>query len=242
MNYAIIWEITIWVAGRQLHPIVALCDMPKLGVKKGDWGGFIEDTSNLQENAWVAERAMVWGSAVVSGNALIYGDARIFGNAKIRGNAKVGGFTEIFGDSIVEDNANIHNTVCTWKDFGTCGNLIMAYRDAEVEATWKHIIIKDEAHVFGDADITDNVILQKKASVGGKLKLYGNCTIEKPCHYEIVKTNSGAARKVIYTAKVFNLEKAEVKDKSIKYEVPITISNKKESKDLLTSPAFVAAV
>ena len=62
-----------------LKQIRAVRDIPKIGVKKGDVGGFVKSFGNLSQS----------GDAWVSGNAEVYGDAEVSGNAKVSGDAKV---------------------------------------------------------------------------------------------------------------------------------------------------------
>lgn len=49
----------------ELRRIRATRDLPHHGVKAGDLGGFIEDTSCLRGDAWVADEAIVHSPAVV---------------------------------------------------------------------------------------------------------------------------------------------------------------------------------
>ena len=101
------------------HRIVALRDIPRYNVKKGDLGGFVESERNFSqdgdawvgENAWVcdnalvSENAFVSGNALVSGNARVYGYAQIYGNAYVYENSRVCGNTLVFGDSFVGGNS-----------------------------------------------------------------------------------------------------------------------------------------
>jgi hypothetical protein len=56
-----------------LHQIEALIDIPSIGVRKGDRGGYIEKEANLSQE----------------GNAWVYGDARVYDNAWVCGDALV---------------------------------------------------------------------------------------------------------------------------------------------------------
>src|SRR3990167_273490 len=73
-KYKLLTEESIEHYGHKLFRIEALVDLPKIGVKVGDKGGFIEFENNLD--------------AEIFGNAWIFGDARIFGNAEISGKLK----------------------------------------------------------------------------------------------------------------------------------------------------------
>ena len=74
-----------------LFRIIALIDIPSVGVKIGDRGGLIEKEVNLshENNAWVSSNALVFGNARVSG------DARVFGDALVSGNPLMYGYTQI---------------------------------------------------------------------------------------------------------------------------------------------------
>ena len=122
MNYELTDE-TIEYAGRTLHRIRALVDIPYNNVKAGDLGGFIEKVDNLQGNAWVFGNAKVYGDAlvfdhaVVSGNAVVLDNAMVFENAKVFGksfifdNAKIFGGAEVGGHTWVSGNAEVYEDV-----------------------------------------------------------------------------------------------------------------------------------
>ena len=67
----------------KLFRIIALKDFN--GVKKGYFGGVVENINNLgqQGNCWIHENAKVTGNAEVRGNAKVYGNALVFGNALV---------------------------------------------------------------------------------------------------------------------------------------------------------------
>ena len=81
------------INGITLHRIRALRDIPSVGVKSGDLGGWIEKESNLcqNDNAWVYGGAEVYDDAWVCENAQVYENARVYGGAEVCGNAEVCG-------------------------------------------------------------------------------------------------------------------------------------------------------
>ena len=99
----------------KLHRIRALRDIPAIGVKKGDPGGFIEKEENLSQDgdcwvsddAWVSEYACVSGDAQIFGASHIFGDARVYGNAQVYGNARVCGNAMVFGNAKVFGDAEV---------------------------------------------------------------------------------------------------------------------------------------
>ena len=69
--------------GVTVRRIRATRDIPRVGVKKGDEGGWIDSAeltsgdARVSGNAWVSGNAQVFGNARVSGNAWVSGDARV---------------------------------------------------------------------------------------------------------------------------------------------------------------------
>lgn len=64
---------TIEFDGHTLHRI--RCTEDLLGIRKGDFGGFVEGYENLCNEAWVGGDAKVYGGAVVDSTASVYDDA-----------------------------------------------------------------------------------------------------------------------------------------------------------------------
>ena len=67
------------VFGVALHRIRATRDLPHLGVKTGDLGGWVEHTGNPAGNAWVGGEAKVSGNASVGCEDTVSGNARVYG-------------------------------------------------------------------------------------------------------------------------------------------------------------------
>lgn len=99
--------------GRVVRRIIAARNFG--AVRKGDHGGFIEDTQNLSHagNCWVADNAVAAGKSRVTGNAVLQDhailddyasvtdDAVVFENAEIREDDFVYGFARVGGDAFV---------------------------------------------------------------------------------------------------------------------------------------------
>lgn len=64
---------TIEFDGHTLHRIKCTEDL--LGIRRGDFGGFVEGYENLCDEAWVGGDAKVYGGAVVNSTASVYDDA-----------------------------------------------------------------------------------------------------------------------------------------------------------------------
>ena len=123
---------TTEVFGLTLHRIRATRDLPHLGVKAGDVGGWIEHTGNLRGNAWVG------GEAKVSGNARVYENAKVFGNTWVLGYAQVSGDAEVYGEAYVYQNSRVCDSA---KVYG----FTRVYGNAEVSGNAR---IKDTSHYF----------------------------------------------------------------------------------------------
>ena len=109
-------------APKHLKQIEALRDIPEIGVKKGDLGGFLESETNLShegicwvygsaqvyDSAWVYGSAKVYGSAQVYGSAWVSGSAWVFGSAKVFGSARVYGLAEVYGSAQVFGSAEVY--------------------------------------------------------------------------------------------------------------------------------------
>lgn len=109
-KYELTWETVEAVNGTILYRIRALRDIPGMGVKVGDFGGYIEHEGNLSHNndAWVSESANVSGGARVCDNALVSGFAWIFGNARVSDEARVYDTARIFGDAHIFNEARVY--------------------------------------------------------------------------------------------------------------------------------------
>ena len=121
------WGVTV-------HRIRALADFPRLGIRKGDTGGWIESVelangdARVSGNAWVSGNAQVYGNAQVSGNARVSGDAWVSGNARVSGNAQVSGDAWVYGDAQVSGNAQVYGNA--W-----------VYGNAQVESPDHYLLV-----------------------------------------------------------------------------------------------------
>lgn len=113
--------------------------------KPGDLGGWVEEESNIQGDAWVSDNAQVYvgacvsGNAQVSGNARVYTDAHIYGDALVSGNAQVYDKAQVYGGACVSGNAQILG----------------------------------DAKIFGSARISGNGRVYNKAEVSGYVHISG---------------------------------------------------------------------
>ena len=121
----------------KLFRIIALKDFN--GVKKGYFGGVVENRNNLGQhgNCWIHENAKVTGNAKVRGDAQVSGDAEVTGNAEVYGNAQVSGDAEVTGNAKVYSTAYVSGNAQATKEVITFGNIF----DYEITITDNHIKI-----------------------------------------------------------------------------------------------------
>lgn len=153
----------------RLHQIVALVDIPKFGVRKGTYGGFIESSDNLSDDgpAWVNNRAFVWGSSVVKGNALV-------GNGKntifVENNCTISDFAIVSGSLILSDHVRISEHV----------KIHAHWMDGEMLPT-----IRNHCNISGSSTIRGLFCIYENCNIGGNpyiqsmnnLSLYKNSKI-----------------------------------------------------------------
>ena len=139
------------INGITLHRIRALRDIPSVGVKSGDLGGWIKEEHNLCQNG----DAWVYGDAEVYDNARVFGDARVYGGALVNGNAEVSGNAEV---KSIRDYAGFKNVWSSGRWFtytrsnrmwrvgcfhGTGEELIAkAYKDSELSGKCYEAIVR----------------------------------------------------------------------------------------------------
>ncbi len=101
--------------GVVVHRIRALRDMPEIGVKAGQFGGYIEEEGNLSQrgNCWVHDGAVVYNGGEVCGDAQVRGSAVINGGT-IGSNAEVSDRAYVL-DTDVGIDANISGSATTYR-------------------------------------------------------------------------------------------------------------------------------
>lgn len=134
-----------------LYRVKAKKALDHCGVSSGDLGGYIQNLTNLQDDAWVGGSARVYGDAVVSDKAVVAGFARVKGNALVTEDAYVS------GQAKVQDGALV------------CGN-------AKVLGSAK---IFDNACVEGDAEVSGNAQLLESSVARGTARISGSAKLQR---------------------------------------------------------------
>ncbi|AJD93200.1 hypothetical protein JMA_38820 (plasmid) [Jeotgalibacillus malaysiensis] len=165
-----------------LYQIKAMKDIPKHGVKIGDIGGWIQDTSNLSHdgNSWIDKDSMVYGESVVKDDAIIK-KSLITGKTEVSHNSSVIS-SQIKGKkSIIKDNAQLF-MVKVFHQLKAEGNCFLQRLKVEGEA-----IIKSEDCSIADSTLRGNVtILSNKVTI--KWSTLENLMFYSASEYTIIRS------------------------------------------------------
>ena len=140
---------------KTLHRIKALKDFGN--VKKGDFGGFVENESNLSQegDCWIFDNAICFGNAIVYENAMVCEKAMAYENASIRGSAKVYGYATISGNTMIRGYSRILGSAKVYGNTTISGNTI----------------IGDNSRIYGD------VVIYGNSKILGRSRIFGNAIL-----------------------------------------------------------------
>lgn len=161
--------------------IQAVRDLPSLGVKHGELGGFVESEQNLSHDgeSWVGgdavvrDRAVVKGSAVMrenssaQGTAVLSDHARLFGRAHIGDHAWMGGRAMAFDDTRILGAASVSGHVRLF------GQAIVS----GAAAVREEAVVRERARVFGSAVVRGGARLEGRAVAEGAARVAGNARL-----------------------------------------------------------------
>ena len=71
-------------------------------------GGWVADTANVHNSAYIGPDARVYGNALVYDSAWVSGNARVHDSARVYDNARVYGNARVHGDALVYDSARVY--------------------------------------------------------------------------------------------------------------------------------------
>ncbi len=188
---------TIQFNNRTLRRIRALRDIPKIGVEKGNLGGWIECENNLSQkgDCWVKDDAKVSGSACVTDNALIAGRARVTEGAKISGEVEISDDVIVFGKADLREHVVVCGHARIHGDALISGVDVRVYGRSEIYGMvlisdtrfpyQKHgIKIHGDAMIFGsawidgwDIEIFDKAKIFGCSHINEETKIFGNAKI-----------------------------------------------------------------
>lgn len=98
------YELVPVPSSSRLFRIRATKDIPRHGVKAGEYGGYVHSKRNLHGGAWLdklcmcLDTAQVFHGAFVRGDSVVCDSAQVFGNVTISGSQIIDGNTIIHGD------------------------------------------------------------------------------------------------------------------------------------------------
>lgn len=106
-KYEILPEPIAAPNGEVCHRIKALKDIPVIGVKKGDLGGCVSNTTSLSHSgsSWIFEGGFVVGNAIVEDDAIV-GDGALVGDT-----ACISGIAVICKGVVIDSNAQVGGAV-----------------------------------------------------------------------------------------------------------------------------------
>lgn len=119
-KYEILPEPIAAPNGEVCHRIKALKDIPVIGVKKGDLGGCVSNTTSLSHSgsSWIFEGGFVVGNAIVEGDAIV-GDGALVGDT-----ACISGTAAICKGVVVDSNAQVGGDVVVRHGNISCGAVV----------------------------------------------------------------------------------------------------------------------
>lgn len=130
------------------HRIKALIDIPSIGVKAGDLGGYVTNRKILSHegNCWIGENARVAGFVRVEDNAYITENANVLTANTFDFMSRASRDTTISGNAYIGGNAKIKTTI----------------RPANLRT-----VIDGNASIVGDVSLIDMERISDNATIGG---------------------------------------------------------------------------
>lgn len=176
-----------------LYQIQALMDIPKHGIKAGDFGGYLEseDLLSHEGSAWVKSSAKVFGNSNIQGDTLIEHYAEVNASA-LKGDIRISKFARLFDchftgtDFLITDKAKLTNV-------GFVGKGILIQDDAELENIYgrspiKGLTVSGKAMLKHDKNmgiegdgifISDNALVSNASGISGRgIAIRDNAVLE----------------------------------------------------------------
>lgn len=169
------------VKGRKVKRIVALRDIPRHNVEKGDLGGFLEKESNLNQegDCWVGGNAIVYMDAKVTGGALVDGEAQVYANASVDDWAQVREGAQVYDNAklrercLVMGNSRVHGDAKVWGSALVCERAVVS----GYAAVAGRCGIYGHASLSGESLVEGSMLVKDRARVIGHAQLLGGGTV-----------------------------------------------------------------
>lgn len=171
---------------QKMYRIRAVRDIPEHGVKKGDWGGYVQEAESLSHDGgcWVADKAQVIYNVRITGDALIADHAIVDGepgymitvcdDVQILGNAQVLARTgRASSDDVRELSCFNENFVA--KDLAYICNLTLGTGDAIVGG---HADIRGAREISGSSVVLDRATVRRGAVIEGASTVGGDAVVD----------------------------------------------------------------
>ena len=109
---------TIEFEGRKLYRIKALKDIPSIGVKAGDLGGFVESEYNLSQerDCWIFDDAKAKDKSYVCDNSCMYGNSSMRDYSSMCDNSSMRGYSSMEDNSCLIKNGRLHKGTSLFGD------------------------------------------------------------------------------------------------------------------------------
>jgi carbonic anhydrase/acetyltransferase-like protein (isoleucine patch superfamily) len=172
---------------QKMYRIRALRDIPEHGVKKGDWGGYVQEAESLSHKGgcWVADQAQVIYNVRITGDVLVADHAIVDGepgymitlcdDVQILGNAQVLARTGHASSNDIRE-LSCFNENFVAKDLAYIRNLALGTGDAVVGG---HADIRGAREISGTSVVLDRAVIRRGAVVEGNSTVGGDAVIEE---------------------------------------------------------------
>lgn len=138
-HYELTQELEHLWGGSLVYRIRATKDVPNMGVKKGDLGGWVSMSATLGEDCWVFDEA------VLGRDASLLDASRLKNKARVLDNAVVGGGSTVEDNACVLNNAVVDGGSTVRGDSRVCGSAQVLNHSIMSS----NIVVKDDAVVDG---------------------------------------------------------------------------------------------
>lgn len=172
---------------QKMFRIRALRDIPVHNVKKGDWGGYVQETNTLSHEGacWVGGEAQAIYNVRITGNALIDGYAIVDGEPgcviTVSDNVHIGGNAQVLARNKEVSSEDLRELFClnenfVAKDLAYICNLTLGSGSAVVSG---HAQMRGVREISGSSLVTDRAVIKRGSIIKGASVIAGDVIVEK---------------------------------------------------------------
>lgn len=240
--------------GGKVFRIQATKDIEKLGVKKGDFGGLVQDRC-LSGNAWICEKSFMAKGCIASENVHII-NSKISGkvsisdnctiqNSKISGSAFIRNYCTLDNVIMLGSNAEITNSI-RLNNVNAMGNLILnnnlivsnSLIHGEINIISKESGYIEDCYLYGKIVAKKNFIL-KDVELSGKFEIKPNVMVQGKDNVLLI-SNFGENSKTIGSMLFYKDFGGEIKVSGEMFQEVLTLSEfslkMKQVKEVFKNP------